>query len=470
MILVDAASRRFLMCNKSICKMLGYTEKEMCALGISKIHPVKELPHIAETFKDIVDGASNFVEDIPMKKKDSTIFYADISATLISLMGRKHILGSFRDVTERKSIEAALQISENNYRSIFELASDAIMIRDIETYQTVDVNKAACEMFRYSKKEMLGLYIRNFMVAQAPYTWENARHFYEKAAQGEPQLFEWLVVDKNGRSFWVEANVKRNIIGGHYRLMSILRDITERKKLESMKDGFVNSVSHELRTPLAAIKEGVSITLEEIMGKIGKENKKILRVVKNNVDRLSRLINNVLDFQKLESGDAKFRPKPYNMNNVVMECYRAMSVVAREKRLGLLLNLDKKVKRSSFDKDKVLQVLMNLVNNAVKFTKKGRITISTKSEGNIVKVSIADTGIGIKENDLPKLFKKFGQIENRVASKTPGTGLGLAISKSIIERHGGKIWAESEWGKGSIFYFTIPIKKEKGRKRIKRYL
>ncbi|MFA6142094.1 MAG: PAS domain-containing sensor histidine kinase, partial [Candidatus Omnitrophota bacterium] len=339
---------------------------------------------------------------------------------------------------------------------------DAIMIRDMESYQTVDVNKAACEMFGYTREDMIGLYIRNFMTTQVPYSWEYARHFYEAAAAGEPQLFEWLAVGKTGRLFWVEATIKRIMIGGQYRLMSIVRDITERKRLANMKDNFMNSVSHELRTPLAAIKEGVSIVLEEIMGKLGKENKKILNVVKKNVDRLSRIVSDVLDFQKLESGSVVLNPKMHDMNSVIMECYRTMSVVASEKKLDFFTDLDKKIPKLLFDKDKIIQVLMNLIDNAMKFTRKGDITISTKAQGNTVKISVVDTGVGIKEDDLPKLFEKFGQIDSRAESKTGGTGLGLAISKEIIEKHKGKIWAESELGKGSVFSFTLPVKKRKG--------
>jgi PAS domain S-box-containing protein len=373
MILADAQSKQFFMCNKAVCSMLGYTDEEMKKLSVKDIHPEETLPHAIEVFENQANGALKIAADMAVKRKGGTIFYADIAVSLIYLKGKKYLLGSFRDITQRKAAEAALQISEANYRSIFELASGGIMIRDIETYQTVDANRAATEMFGYSKEEMIGLYVRNFMTNEAPYRWEDAQCFYDKAAAGEPQLFEWLAVDKAGRTFWVEANVKRAVIGNKYRIISMLRDITERKRLDSMKDNFVNSVSHELRTPLAAIKEGVAIVLEEIKGKVGKENRNILGIVKKNVDRLNRLITDVLDFQKIESGLMVFRPKQHNMNDIVMECVRTMMPLAYENKLELLTDLTKKIPKIAFDKDRVLQVLMNIVSNAMKFTKKGSI-------------------------------------------------------------------------------------------------
>lgn len=458
MILADASSRRFLMSNRAICQMLGYTEKEMSNLGVRDIHPAKELPHVMAVFKGFSTGVSNFVHDVAMRRKDGSIFYADISASIIFLRGRAHLLGSFRDVTKSRAIAAALKASEINYRTIFELASEAILIRD-DNYKTVDANRAACEMFECSKNEILGMHIKEFMTNEPRHTFEDAKRFFEKAASGEPQLFEWPAVTKTGKRIWVEATIKRITVEGQYRLMSILRDITERKNLAILKDNFINSVSHELRTPLAAVKEGVSIVFEQIVGTVDDKNKRILGIVKKNVDRLNRLIDDVLDFQKIESHELMLNLSRHNINNVATECYKTMSVVAADKKLDFSLDLDKQIPKTLFDKDRIMQVFMNLVNNAIKFTIQGNVTIITRLEGRFLKVSVADTGIGIRTADLPKLFKKFGQLEGRAELKAGGTGLGLVISKGIIEKHGGKIWVESQWGKGSIFSFTIPFKK-----------
>ncbi|MDD5428392.1 MAG: PAS domain S-box protein [Candidatus Omnitrophica bacterium] len=463
MLVVDPATRRFYMANKNICRMLGYKEIELTTLSVDDIHPEEDLPGVLEKFAEQTRGNTSLIGDVPILKKNGAVFYADINASSIVLQGKQYLLGSFRDITERRKIEAALQMSEINYRSIFELASDAIMIRDIETYKTVDVNKAACEMFGFSKEDIKDLYIKHFMTDEPGYTWKDATHFYKLAADGEPQLFEWLAKDKAGRTFWVEANVKRAVIGGKYRLISMLRDVTERKRLIHMKDNFMNTVSHELRTPLAAIKEGISIVLDGLEGSVGAQNKNILTAVKKNVDRLNRLINDILDFQKLEAGKMPFRMKARNINDTVRSCRDIMAGLAHEKKLEFSLKLDETIPNVQCDADKILQVLINLTNNAVKFTKEGGITISTGLYKDAVKVSVEDTGVGIRSEDFSRMFKKFERIEPANGGSSGGTGLGLTISKEIIDKHKGKIWVESELGHGSTFSFILPLTKRGGR-------
>jgi signal transduction histidine kinase len=224
-----------------------------------------------------------------------------------------------------------------------------------------------------------------------------------------------------------------------------------------IKSDFTGMVSHELRTPLAAIKEGVSVVLDKVTGDINKEQAKYLNVVKNNVDRLARLINGVLDFQKFESGKMDFIMENNNINELIKEMQKEMKLVFDKKKLGFILELGDDLPGINFDKDKIIQVLTNLVNNAFKFTEKGGITINTSRGNNFIKVAVKDTGIGIKIEDMPRLFDEFTQLQRKVG----GTGLGLSICKKIIDAHKGKIWAESEFGKGSSFCFTLPIKERR---------
>jgi signal transduction histidine kinase len=258
-----------------------------------------------------------------------------------------------------------------------------------------------------------------------------------------------------------------------HSLVRIIRYAIERKKVErklkkaiEAKSQFMSMVSHELRVPLASIKESIAIVLDGVAGKITKEQGICLDIAKRNIDRLNRLIGDLLDFHKLEAGKMNFNMQDNNINEIAKEVYDTMLSVAKEKRLNLVLELDSNLPRTSFDKDKITQVLSNLVNNAIKFTKEGRITIATNSREDTIHVSVSDTGCGIKNEDLPKLFHEFEQLETVGIEKVRGTGLGLAISKEIITRHNGQIWAESEAGKGSTFFFTLPtqeldIKKDK---------
>ena len=242
-------------------------------------------------------------------------------------------------------------------------------------------------------------------------------------------------------------------------LYALERNKAEKKVKEAVetKSEFLSTVSHELRTPLTAMKESVSIVLDGMAGEISQEQKDCLDIAKRNIDRLARLINDVLDFQKLEYGKMKFNMESNNINEVAQQVYETMATSAKEKEIDFMLELDDNLPKVNLDVDRITQVLTNLVSNAFKFTDKGNVTIKTSSVDNTIRVQVCDTGSGIKEEDMSKLFRKFEQLALGGERKTGGTGLGLAICKEIIEHHGGKIWAESTPEKGSIFQFVLPI-------------
>ncbi|MFA5144169.1 MAG: ATP-binding protein [Candidatus Omnitrophota bacterium] len=231
----------------------------------------------------------------------------------------------------------------------------------------------------------------------------------------------------------------------------------ELEKALKIKSDFISTVSHELRTPLAAIKESIAIVLDGVTGAVSDSQKEFLIMAKRNVDRLARLINDILDFQKMESGKIVFNMQKNDINETVEEVGSTMATVASQKNLEFTLELEENLPKFTFDKDKIIQVLTNLVSNAIKFTDSGGVIIKTASKGSAVYVYVQDTGVGIKEEDIPKLFMEFEQLGTSVERQTGGTGLGLAISKKIIERHDGRIWAQSEYGKGSTFIFFLPF-------------
>jgi signal transduction histidine kinase len=265
-------------------------------------------------------------------------------------------------------------------------------------------------------------------------------------------------IEKGAEDYLVKGNSLQ------HALVRIIRYAIERKKVEKKlkeaieaKSQFMSMVSHELRVPLASIKESIAIVSDGLAGKIKKEQRNCLDIARRNIDRLNRLIGDLLDFQKLEAGKMIFGVQDNNANEIAKEVYDTMLPSAKEKGINLVLELDSSLPRVSFDKDRITQVLSNLVNNAIKFTKEGRITITTSKRQDSIQVSVSDTGGGIKKEDLPRLFHEFEQLETVGIKKTCGTGLGLAISKEIITRHNGQIWAESELGKGTTFFFTLPI-------------
>lgn len=227
-------------------------------------------------------------------------------------------------------------------------------------------------------------------------------------------------------------------------------------RLGQLKSSFVSMVSHELRTPLTAIKEGIGIVLDGTTGPVTDEQKDFLDTAKRNVDRLSRLINNILDFQKLDAGKMKFDYQENNINLVAKEVYQTMEPLVKGKWLDFVLQLDESIPLVKFDKDKITQVLTNLVSNAMKFTLNGSVSIITTKGANTIQVTVKDTGPGVKQEDLDKLFQYFEQIGD-IKQRRGGTGLGLAICKEIVAMHNGKIWVESQYGQGTSFHFVLPI-------------
>lgn len=235
------------------------------------------------------------------------------------------------------------------------------------------------------------------------------------------------------------------------------------KTLSEIKSKFTSMVSHELRSPMAVIKESINLILEELVGSITPEQKDILSTAKSNIDRLGRLINNVLDFQKIEAGKIEFDIKEHDLNEVVLTTSKEMNLLATEKGISFTVNIDEDLPKIKFDKDRIVQVLTNLLSNAIKFTEKGGIIVSTERSDNMAHVIVQDTGPGIQSRDISKLFQTFERLAGPASKKKSGTGLGLAISKDIIQAHNGKIWVDSKPGKGSAFHFILPIKERRGQ-------
>lgn len=256
---------------------------------------------------------------------------------------------------------------------------------------------------------------------------------------------------------------------------------TKLEKLERLKSEFISIVSHELRTPLTAIKNSLEICLSGKAGDVSSIMDKFLNMAKRNVTRLSGIINDLLDLSKVEAGKMDFKFEKTNINVPVEFMKNTFENVAKEKNIDLILEKEDNIAPTYIDSQRIEQVMSNLVSNAIKFTNEnGKITIKTQNikEENIdksllfgvenpvfyenyIKVSVADSGIGIAPDDIKKVFDQFQQIENSLNRKNGGTGLGLPIAKQLIEAHKGYIWVESEINRGTTFSFVIPVLSEK---------
>jgi len=242
--------------------------------------------------------------------------------------------------------------------------------------------------------------------------------------------------------------------------LALERANEELKKLDRLKSEFIASVSHEFRTPLNSVRESVSLIADGAV-KVGEpKGTRVLEILKNNIERLKILIEDLLDFSKLEAGRMKLDKNFHDPVDIVCEVADSMKQIAQKKGLILLWESELSGVEVFADKSRIVQVLMNLVENAIKFTPSpGQITILCRAEGDAtIKIIVKDTGIGIAKEDLLRVFEKFEQVRrNHPGVDVRGTGLGLAISKQLVELHGGTIGVESELGKGSEFYFALPM-------------
>ena len=230
----------------------------------------------------------------------------------------------------------------------------------------------------------------------------------------------------------------------------------ELQKLGDLKSEFINTVSHELRTPLTTVREVVSQILEGILGSTTPQQREFLSICLEDVDRLKRIIDNLLDISRFEAGEVKLKREEVDIVTLAKGVIATFSPKAKSMNIEIREDFPQQKAIGYVDKDEIIQVFTNLVGNALKFCDKGYIQISIIDKPEHVECYVSDTGRGISEDDLPKVFSKFQQFNRIDGPGEKGTGLGLSISKSIIELHNGKIWVESKLNEGTKFTFTLP--------------
>ncbi|MBI4638033.1 MAG: GAF domain-containing protein [Candidatus Rokubacteria bacterium] len=229
------------------------------------------------------------------------------------------------------------------------------------------------------------------------------------------------------------------------------------KEASRLKSQFLANMSHELRTPLNSVIGFSKVLLNRLDGDLTERQEAYIRSVHHSSTHLLELITGILDFSRIESGKLEMRLEDVDLPDLVDECIESSVPLVKEKRLKLEKDLPLELPRARADRTKLKQVLLNLISNAIKFTAAGRVVVRVRHEGDALHVSVADTGIGIPDADLPRLFEPFERLDSQVATQAGGTGLGLTISKRFVELHGGRVWAESRVNQGSTFHFTLPL-------------
>jgi len=298
--------------------------------------------------------------------------------------------------------------------------------------------------------------------------------------------YEFRVIDKGGKTLWAIETVTATHYKGKRVTLGNFMDITERRQMEEdlqeknrqlmkqqqelmektreleaasqAKSEFLAQMSHELRTPLNVIIGFSELMLDGVPGKINKEQRQCLDDVLSSSKHLLDLINDVLDLSKVESGKIKLRQIDITMTDVLEGLKRTMTPILLPRKQSLVIKVDRGLPPVHADKGKIRQVILNLLSNATRFTPDGgKLKIEAIRKDHSCQVSVVDNGIGIKKEDQERIFEPFSQLDNPLTGKKGGTGLGLALTKQIIEKHGGQIWVESEYGKGSRFIFTLPL-------------
>jgi PAS domain S-box-containing protein len=368
---------------------------------------------------------------------------------------------------ENAELYNEMRSGKSYIENLVETAGDAIVSTDAED-RIVGWNRAAEVIFGYAKEEVLGQNLAILAPQSHPTELVDLRTKVELT--GPMRNLEVRRKRKDGSVFNVALAVSAIKDSGDQTIgfLYLAKDITEAKRYENrlrqldrMKSDFVSNVSHELRTPLTAIKGSVDNMLDGITGALNEKQTRYLDRIKSNADRLGRLINELLDLSRIESGKIDLIHANLPVVSLAKEVAEVLRPVAAEKLISLEVSHNGDEVYAWADRDKITQVLVNVVGNAVKFTpSNGRVTITVdrRNEASVT-LSVQDTGPGIPPDEVGKIFDKFYQVAKVNKEKTKGAGLGLAISKALVEMHGGQLWIESELGKGSIFSFSIPARK-----------
>ncbi len=485
---------RIVDANPSYAALLDRTVRETLPLSYWDITP----PEYEEDEERQLEKLKRTGKYGPYEKeyirKDGTRVPVRLSGLLVERGGRTLIWSSAEDISDRKRAEEAVVRSESKYRELVENAN-SIILRWTRDGNVTFLNEFGQRFFGYSSDEITGRHVVGTIVPESESSGRDLRPLMKKIC-ADPARFEHNVnqnIRRDGTRVWIAwtNKVVMDERGEVREILSIGSDITGQKEAEEklavyrahledlvrirtselaeakdraesadrIKSAFLATMSHELRTPLNSIIGFTGILLQGIVGPLNEEQEKQLRMVRDSSKHLLNLINDVLDISKIEAGQLRIVLEPFDLPEAVDKVVRAVRPQAEKKAIAVSVNVTPDVGSIVSDRRRVEQILLNLLSNAIKFTDEGDVRVDCSMRGDRVQVSVTDTGIGIKEEDIETLFKPFRQIDSGLTRKYDGTGLGLSICKKLVEMLGGSIRVKSAWGGGTTFSFDIRAEK-----------
>jgi PAS domain S-box-containing protein len=469
-----------LKANSAFCSMLGYNEEDIVGMTF------RDFTHPDHISNDDVSLLRLIKKDIPVYhtekryiRRDGSVIWGSTTVTLIRNKNGEFqfSLATIEDITARRTARAELEKSFSLLKATLESTADGILVVDTEG-RIVQFNRKFAEMW-HIPDEILRLNsdeaALNFVLSQL----KDPQAFIAKVKQlySQPEaVTRDLIEFKDGKTFFDRYSQPQEIGGNAVGRVWSFRDITERKKVEAeliaakekaeegdrLKTAFLHNVSHEIRTPMNAIL-GFSSLLNE-PGLTEADRKQFVEIIFQSGNHLLSIINDIVDLASIESGQVKINIKEINVNSELRKLSEQFGYKQKPSNITLSLKtpLPDKDAKIMTDGIKLIQILSNLINNAFKFTKKGKISFGYALNENFLEFFVKDTGMGISKEHQAKVFDRFYQADSAVSRQYSGTGLGLSICKAYVELLGGKIWLSSAPGEGSTFIFMIPFIQNKG--------